>query len=323
MTIRLLLFLISFFMFSCASIRLDETYKLAIKSDKVAKIKYQDSIYNLPAEIEVYRSKTPLKFIYIKDSTQKRIQVKRVLHPNFVYGNIPIYSFGYFIDLMNSKRFYYGKTLIFDANDSIKMIREPLFDSPKVIGLQFVNHFKKVYPNKKGNFAVTISIPTACNFEMRPLDEKIKKSIGFGISIGADYYYKKNKFLTLNFAAFTDRFRFANAYYGEKNYEFEKLFSSNVSLTDNFIINRLTFGYGLNFSKNSWNYEKYEDLETFYSYTRKSKINYNLGFAFTSYYQLFKCFYVGLNYRPTILQTYPTTSFTYNHVFGLDYQFKF
>ncbi len=317
-SILLLLILLS----SCASISLHETYKLEVKSDKVSKIKYQDSTYILPAEIEVYRSKQPLKLVYITDSVKRKIEVKRILHPNFIYGNILFYGYGYPIDLLNPKRFYYGKTLIINPKDSVKVIREPLFDSPKQIGKNIANHLTKEYPTKKGKFDFTFSIPIASNFEMQPSNEGIKKSVGFGISVGTDYYYKKNKYLSLNLSGFADSFT-PDGGAVDNTEDSEKLYSSNISLTDNFKIKRFSLGYGINFSKNSWDYEKHEKFETFTKSIYKTKVNYNLGFIFTSYYQLFKCFYVGLNYRPTILQTYPTNVFKYNHVFGLDCQFRF
>lgn len=319
---KIFLYLTLIFLTSCASIRLDETYKLQVKSDKVSKIQYQDSTYNLPTEIEVYRSKKPLKLVYITDSVKKKVEVKRILHPNFIYGNILFYGYGYPIDLLNSKRFYYGKTLIFNQKDSVKVIREPLFDSPKEIGKNILNHLIKEYPIKKGKFDFTISIPIATNFEMRPLNEGMKKSVGFGISIGADYYYKKNKFLSLTFSALSDKLKLTS-YYDELPYDNQRIFSQNISLTDNFKINRFSLGYGLNFSENGWQYVKSKEFETLFETKYIKKYNYNLGFAFNGYYQVFKCFYVGMNYRPTIFQVFPTKKLLYQHVLGMDCQFRF
>ncbi len=321
MICKFFLFIITVFLTSCASSRLDETYKLEIKSDNISKIKFRDSILDLPTEILVFRSEKPIKIVYITDSIKKEYNIKPILHPNFTIGNIISPSF-YLIDMYNSKRFYYGKTLIINPKDSIKVIKEPLFDSPKQIVKNIANHLTKVYTTKKGQFDFTFSVPIACNFEMRPLNEGIKKSIGFGISIGADYYYKKNKYLSLTFSAFADKLKLTS-YYDNPPYDNERIFSQNISLTDNFKINRFSLGYGLNFSENGWQYVKSKEFESFYETKYLKKYNYNLGFVFTCYYQLFKCFYVGLNYRPTILQTYPTTVFKYNHVFGLDCQFRF
>ena len=95
---------------SCASISLEKTYKLEIKSDKISKIQYQDSIYSLPTKIEIYRSTKPLKFTYIADSINHNFEFNAIHNPNFVYGNL--FVGGYHIDLLNPKRFYYGKTNI-------------------------------------------------------------------------------------------------------------------------------------------------------------------------------------------------------------------
>jgi hypothetical protein len=306
---------------SCASIRLDETYKLEIKSDKKSKVQYRDSTFNLPAEIEVYRSGKPIKLIFFTDSIKKEYNIKPLLHPNFIYGNI-ISPSCYLIDMYNPKRFYYGKTIILNSKDSIKVIRESLFKSPILYGKDILNQLTKEYPTKKGKVDFTISIPIATNFEMRPLNEGIKKSVGFGISIGADYYYKKNKFLSLTLSALADKLKLTS-YYDQPPYDNHRIFSQNISLTDNFKINRFSLGYGLNFSENGWQYVKSKELETFFETKYIKKYNYNLGFAFNGYYQVFKCFYVGLNYKPTIFQVYPTKKLLYQHVLGIDCQFRF
>jgi hypothetical protein len=310
-------FLIPLLFFSCASSRLDETYKLEIKSDRISKVQYRDSIFNLPTKIEVFRSDKPLQLTYIIDTIKTKHIIKPKLNTNYTYGNL-FFCWGYLIDLRNSKRFYYGKTIIFNQNDSIKIINEPIISLPT--GKDFLKQFTKEYLTQKGNFKFTLSIPTACNFEMRPLNESIKKSVGFGISVGLDYYYIKNKYLSLNLIAFVDNFSIGEY---SKNKPIERQYSSNISLSDNFKIKRFSVGYGLNFSKNTWDLDKSQEFDTFTKFSYIKKVNYNFGFVITGYYQLLRFFYVGLNYRPTILQTYPTTNFKYQHVLSIDYQFRF
>ncbi len=319
---KYLLILIVITFSSCATISHKKTYILEIKSDIVSKVKVYDSIYDLPVNIIVKRSSEKLKLTHIFDSIKKEHNLNWKLNPSYIYGNVFSYFFtGYLIDLTNPRRFYYGKTIILNKNDSIKIIKTPIFNPVLEYGNQFVNHFTKAYPTKKGKFDITFSIPIASNFEMRPLNERIKKSFGFGISIGADYYYKKNKFVSLNLTAFADKFA-PDGYFDDGAYERERIYSSNISLSDNFKINRFSLGYGLNFAKNTWEFSKLEEFETFNKSLYKSKTSYNLGLIFNGYYQIFEYFYVGLNYRPTVFQTYPTTIFKYNHVFGMDFQYR-
>ena len=314
------LFLIIFS--SCATIRLDKTYKLNVESEEVSKIKYNDSIYNLPTKITVNRSKVPLILTYITDSVNKEITIKRKLHPNFIYGNLPTYFIGYFIDLTNPKRFYYGNTIMLNVKDSVKVIREPLFGKNSKAKEENYNLLSKKFINKKGDFKILMSVPLAVNFEMKPENEGIKKSVGWGFTIGANYFYKENKFLSFNFTAITDRLILHHCC-DTIPYQYEKSTSFNYSISDNFKINRFVLGYGLNFANNSYRFSKGEDFGTYRQITYKYRNNYNLGFVFTGYFEVFKYFSIGLAYRPTILQTYPSTKFLYQHTFGIDYQIKF
>ena len=114
-------------------------------------------------------------------------------------------------------------------------------------------------------------------------------------------------YLSLNASAFADSFA-PDGYFKKGSFERKKQYSSNISLSDNFKLKRFSLGYGMNFAKNSWDFSKFEENEFYSTSNYKSKVSYNLGFIFTGYYQVVKFFYIGLNYRPTILQTYPTTS---------------
>ena len=323
MIYRLFFLIISFLLFSCASITLESSYKLKVKSDVASKIKYQDSTYNLPTEIEVYRSPKPLLLTYIVDSLKTKISVESQLNPTYKYGNMLCFPSGYIVDMLNDKRFYYGKILILNSNTVMLDSKKLLIEPPKELKTYTKNQLITKFVSEISKFRYHFSIPIACNFYMQPVGQGVKKGVGFGITAGMDYFYKKNKFVSFTVAGFTNKFGFNRYDYLDEFYEYERLSATNFSLTDNFKINRFSLGYGLNFSENNWYFEDRLDIDDFIVRTKKERFNQNLGFVFTGYFKVYKCIHIGVNYRPTILQVDPSTKFLYQHIFGFDFQFKF
>ena len=321
MTQRFFLLFLSFLFFSCASITLESSYKLQVKSDVASKIKYQDSTYNLPAEIEVYRSPKPLLITYIVDSLKTKISVESQLNPTYKYGNLFWFPSGYIVDMFNDKRFYYGKILILNSNTVMLDSKKLLIEPSKELKTYTKNQLVTKFVSEISKFRYYFSFPTACNFYMQPAGQGVKKGVGFGITTGRDYFYKKNKFVSFTVAGFTNKFGTFDFYISD--YEYEKLSETSFSLTDNFKIKRFSLGYGLNFSENNWYFEDKIEIDDFAIRNEKRRFNQNLGFTFNGYFKVFRCFYVGIDYRPSILQVAPSTKFLYQHIFGLDYQFKF
>ena len=99
---------------SCATLVLKKDYEVQISSNiSEAKAEIQDSIYDLPAEIRIKRSKEDLAIKLFNDSLEKDFVVKAAPNGTFLYANLiyyPIFPLVYGIDFTNPKRFYYGKT---------------------------------------------------------------------------------------------------------------------------------------------------------------------------------------------------------------------
>lgn len=147
-----------------------------------------------------------------------------------------------------------------------------------------------------------------------------------GIGLGIEYFYTNTKFFQLRADAITDfpaPFPAPFDFWGDR----ETLNSWYVSVTDNWRINRFTFGYGLNYAQNTWRfipYPEYDELGNLIpkkDYTRK--INETLGVTFNSYYQLLSWFYIGVVYRPSIFPLSPQRGFGYEHIITFDALFKF
>ena len=73
--------------------------------------------YNLPTSTDVIRSKNSLMITAQKDTTQKKIEVKRKISTAFWLGNLafgPVGIVGYIVDLTNHKKFTYPQTIFID-----------------------------------------------------------------------------------------------------------------------------------------------------------------------------------------------------------------
>jgi hypothetical protein len=297
---------------SCATITLRKTYDVRFSSDLMkAKISINDSIYDLPATVRVKRSKDSLHFKLLTITSTLDYSIKSRVNPRFVFGNLfggyfcPI---GYLVDLTNQKRFYYGHTIHIDSRDSIHKL-QPLFLSRLVNAKRY---FLKKFPTEKGHLDLSVSHPFINNFYLQPTGEIKKYRTGFwGFSVGLDYYYSAFHFL--NVRASTAASLSVPIASGIDDQEGAG--SSFLSLTSNHSIGRLSFGYGIHYSKNYW-WTDYEDVLP----NRKS--SNSLGVAFNLYHKFTRNFFVGLIYNPTVLKLDPVKKYEYEHLISFDIGYK-
>lgn len=87
---------------------------------------------------------------------------------------------------------------------------------------------------------------------------------------------------------------------------------------------RFTFGYGLNFSKNTWEivyHDRFDPLPpTREPATRSCS---SIGFTLDGYHQIGNHFYLGLIYKPTLLNVNPDFELIYEHLISIDFEWKF
>lgn len=318
---RFTLFLLILFLFSsCATMFLNKDQQINVSSDiENAKVKVKDEIYDLPAEIYVMRSKEDIYITLLTDTLERGYSLKPSANPTFLYMNALGSSLSpimYGIDLTNPKRFHYRKDVMLLANDTAFVIRTQ--------GSQVLyNYFVKNYETKKGELNLTFSLPWANNFYFQPIGEPSKSQTGFwGISAGLEYYYKDKRYLSFIGTAAIDNsvpVPAAVDIYGVH----ERITSTYVSATDNFRYRRFSWGYGLNVSKNTWRGNCFrggyspplgEELI--------KKSNYSIGYILDLYHQVGKGFYVGLIYRPSLINVSPKVMFMYEHLISLDLKWK-
>lgn len=309
---------ILFCLTSCATIFNRKEYKLKISSTTVnVRAKVYDSVYRLPADVSVKRSKDDLKVTMITDSLSRELMVRPRLSPQFCWGNMGFLSLmplGYLTDLTNSKRFYYGKELLLNVHDTISTIGK------KRGGLK--SYFNRRYPTGKGQFNLVLSVPYANLFYMQPHNERAKTLGGFlGASLGAEYYYKENKYAKFTAAA---SINFIAPVPAPASYDGPTEFASayNFTLTDNYKLSRFTVGYGLNYGIYKWRLDNTDFIFPSRIDVPRTKINHGIGIATNAYFQVSKTFFIGVLYNPTFVKTYPATEFTYQHVISLDLQWK-
>jgi len=300
---------------SCATIvaRKEYTVKLYSKIPD-AKARVKDSIYNLPASIIVERSRENLAVSLIDGSVVKDIEIKSELNPYFIYGNLPFGLAGYLIDFTNDKRFYYGRKILLDeiSKDNYNtQVREK------------TAYFKRNFPTHKRQLNIIAAIPYANGFYLQPHNEPAKPYFGFfGITIGAEYFYKDNKFIKFTAGRSID-FEAPVPVSVDYDGSHESANATNFTLTDNYKLGRFTLGYGLNYAIYTW-----KIINSDYNFpdndaAPRTKNSHSYGLSFSGYHQFSKTVFLGVVYNPTFINSYPVSQFKYQHVISLDLLFKF
>lgn len=180
----------------------------------------------------------------------------------------------------------------------------------------------EVQSYKDGDFRIDIKLPHINYLSFNPNKEFRDSEIGFnGYGLAFEYNYKENKFFEVGSSIVTT---FELPFPAPVDSEYNKiLYSFYFNLTDNFIKNRFTFGYGLNYSANTWkewtrNFNEI-NLPTTYS---KTIVNKNLGLTLNSYYRFSKTMNLGLIYQPSLLNFNSNTQFIYEHSISLEVNWR-
>jgi hypothetical protein len=307
---------ISFSLTSCVTLFSSKTYNLKIQSTTNSKVKVYDKVYQLPATVEVFRSKEDLKISVISDTLAQEINIKSKIDPFYWYGNLPVYYLGYFIDLPSKKKFYYGDEINLEKKDSLK---QTFMYTSKTLNI-FSNASVLKDPPKKGNLKIAVSVPVFVNHSFIPENQFRRNYIGsLGLSLGLDYYYSKNKFLNINVTSYLytqDNNDFSSKGYSEAS-------SADITLTNNHNFKRISLGYGLSYAKYDWYELKYATLEDVKSQNALIIKNYNVvGLVFSAYYQIIKNFHVGFVYKPSFYRPSLAEKFNYEHTIYFDLVYK-
>lgn len=314
---RGLFFLVLLTLASCTTLLKRKTYNLTITSDSQnSKVIVNQNTYDLPATIKVKRSREDLPVRLITDSITTSYTLKSSLNPHFIYGNLVwtyIAPAAYLIDLTNPKRFYYGNQIHLSIKDSTTTIESGPVKKWK-------DYFAKNDLISKGHLDLTFSIPYINSFSLKPAQEKRQSNTGFwGAAIGVNYYYQTNKYLRLTANAATDFFVPVPAAVDISG-EYELITSTYLSLTNNYRKKRLAYGYGINFSRNTWDLRYYDRFSP-PPPTRDpvKKTSHSLGVTLNGYHLFSKYLFAGLIYRPTLFRFNTKPQFAYEHLISLEF----
>jgi len=316
---RYLLIFISICLTSCATLINRRTYDLRVISKASnAKVQIDDSTYRLPARVKVKRSKNDLHIKFISDTITRNKIIKPSPNYAFFYGNLVWLYFSpaaYLIDFTNQKRFYYGRTLDLKLNDTSTIIRPSFLK-------RYFNYFHKNFPNNEGQITLKLSLPWINSFMLHPKNETYKQGNGFmGVGAGLEYYYKENKYISLTANAVIDLFTPVPAAVDyEGNYEI--MSSIYFNLMNNIISKRFSFGYGINYSKNTWDLRQGK-FATSSMRDPVSRNSQSFGIAISGYHQLRKHLFIGLTFRPSFLDIKPNLEFKYQHLISIDFCWKY
>jgi len=295
-------------MTSCATV-FNQPYKnVTIYTTKPSKVVYKrDTVdtKNNKAHLLVLRDKENLSIVAITDSITKTIDVKSK-NSFWYWVNIPYTAgIGMLIDRENPERYSYPKRIYINSTDTIN------------------KYYSYSQSDNKGELHLHLSLPHFNFFNLTPEGEKNKTGASFwGLTVGLDYYHKKNQFVNLGTSyAFGLPFPFPAAvdFEGER----ELMSSWYINLSNNHRLGRFIVGYGLSFGRNIWDFGYYswkDDLPPTKDPVTKS--HYAFGLMLPAYFQLSEHFYIGVVYRPTFFRPNLTDKFVYEHLISIDFAWK-
>ncbi len=240
-------------------------------------------------EYFVSRSEKPLVVELKTDTATKTIYLKPRNSFAFWFNIVENYGLGMLIDKDSPKRYGYPTRIFFSLKDST------------------IKHSSFLQRDTKGMFNWTVSVPYINSFYLKTKDA-YKSSGGFlGIETGVEYYYKNKSYLSANIGAAIDflvPFPVPIDYWGER----QAFSTTYFSIRNNHSFERLSVGYGINFSQLKWTITNSSD-STFIPQTQK---NFGCGLSLSSAYRIGNYFSIGLLYQPML--------FNLNNKPALDYQ---
>ncbi len=301
---------------SCATLVTRRSYRMAVRSRSAdARIMYEDSTYKLPAILRVPRSGYPLKLQFIAGDTTRSLSVCARPNPAFLFGNLgwlQMAPAAYLIDLTNPKRFYYGKNLAINAEDTTTIYR--------ATSARWRAYWGRSYAAQKGDVALQLSIPIVSSFLLRPEGEGAKETVGcLGIGAGFSYAYRDRRGLGLSGGVAIDNvspFPAAVDYAGL----YERYSSLWAALMHyHYPFRRLSFGYGVAYSLTSWRLAYGHDAGTTPpARTPVTQSSVALGVMAAASFRVNKALSAGLSYRASLLGFHHGDAAPYEHVISFE-----
>ncbi|MFT4221383.1 hypothetical protein [Dysgonomonas sp.] len=320
---------------SCASIMNGEWTSVSVYTEQPAKAIVRGDTLRTQLlsdanvlSFSVPRSNKSLQFVLQSDSLHKTVNIPSKFSQNY-YLNILCFWPGLFVDLSSPKRYTYNNKLTFDEN---------------------LNLYDGRFTTRKGDLNLYFSLPfiyPSLNTIKPEKYSRVTQGSVVGLSVGFDYYYKKDKFVNLTGTM-------TSSHIGEDDYYYydnednrwpdepcvdDRFNMYSLCVSHNHRLKRLSFGYGLSYNytiyrKDSYsmppNYMKPELRAYNYNaspniYSRQRYEYPTLGLVFNGYCYVSRNFSVGLVYKPSLLRlkSHSGNTFNYEHQITLDFAFRF
>lgn len=291
---------------SCATIFNKKEQQLHFYSDTNQELlKINDSIYPLPLDIQVLRSKEDLKVDLVNDSLSTEYTVLSETDPLFVVGNMFTFV-GYFVDLNNDKRFYYKDNIYLDPNSTTKILgsRSGIYNRRKRIERSFFN--------KKGDTFLhfTYAPLNYMSFDLPEFDSR-KSSVGtwFG-DIGGGYYYADNRFVSLGLGVNMTAHIVPMEYH-------PVLVSLSLKAMHFYEFKRFNVGYGVYTARNFYREEIEPNIQGEKNIILTGSQT-TIGAVLSTNYKISNTFSIGMSYLSSVYRFTEPAVFASNHVVSIE-----
>ncbi|MDC8004855.1 hypothetical protein POV27_12405 [Aureisphaera galaxeae] len=305
MKIRALLGCSLLFLFSsCATLFNGRTAPITFRSKTPVQITVNDSVFTVDRSktIRVPRSGDSLVVTAKNDSLERQFVLQPRLSFLFYY-NVTNLGLGFIVD--DDTDLKYGYPRFVKLDESLEWKNSSIMSS-----------------RQQGHWNLGVSLPHVNQFYFQPNGAPDASGFGFfGVSVLGEYFYKDNKFINLTAGGIIDApvpFPASVSY----DTEYETHNALFISLTDNYVLNRFSVGYGANFSRYNWAYHREIEEEGSFMEEEIRKSSNSLGLSLNSYYRIGERFHVGLVYRPTFVKLNAPNTFEYEHSISIDLVWK-
>lgn len=325
--------LVAIYFSSCASIFSAHTTTVNIHTKEPVSLIHDNRIYySVPKQpyyneytvrFDPIRSKDSLKFSIQNEHDTAHFAYKSIINPT-IFLNIFTYGIGFIPDLLSKKLYSYPQNINL-TKENIPILSDQYYPGKRP-------------SSRKGMITLDLGFPTF-NFvnTYSNFDKSHHNDFAlFGISLGADYYYRHDRYYSLSIgitssanAIFNIDLDSTHGIYDEtnrtKNYNVQSYY---LSLTHNHrIFNELSLGYGLSFGRNWWRRQHLiiENKETTnYSYFLNQNLEKRdvLGLMFHTRYMYKESVYLGVDYRPSFFRFQSKDKFEYEHLISLTFGVK-
>lgn len=177
-------------------------------------------------------------------------------------------------------------------------------------------------PYEPGEWRLKLGLPYVNSFYLQPENETPKSRTGFlGFEGGLEYQRGERSFLALELSMSLAS-PFPIGPYDIEG-EFDRYGSSALTITDNHLAGRFSFGYGLSVARNTWSYTRTFIADSIPpSRPLVDRSSTNLGLVFNGYYRIGRAFHAGLIYRSYFFKFEMPDPWQYEHVISIDLMWR-